>query len=33
MRVQAADEAISYNVSPQVSIEAMLFEIREELYA
>ena len=33
MRVQAADEAISYNVSPQVSIEAMLFEIREVLYA
>ena len=33
MRVQAADEAISYNVSPQVSIEARLFEIREELYA
>ena len=33
IRVQAADEAISYNVSPQVSIEAMLFEIREELYA
>lgn len=31
--VSAADEAISYNVSPQVSIEAMLFEIREVLYA
>ena len=31
--VDAADEAISYNVSPQVSIEAMLFEIREVLYA
>ena len=33
MRVSAADEAITYNVSPQVSIEAMLFEIREVLYA
>lgn len=33
VRVDAADEAISYNVSPQVSIEAMLFEIREVLYA
>lgn len=32
-RVDAADEAISYNVSPHVSIEAMLFEIREVLYA
>lgn len=31
--VCASDEAISYNVSPQVSIEAMLFEIREVLYA
>lgn len=32
-RVSAAETAISYNVSPQVSIEAMLFEIREVLYA
>ena len=32
-RVSAAESAISYNVSPQVSIEAMLFEIREVLYA
>ena len=32
-RVDACDEAVSYNVSPQVSIEAMLFEIREVLYA
>ena len=32
-RVSVADAAISYNVSPQVSIEAMLFEIREVLYA
>ena len=32
-RVSRADAAISYNVSPQVSIEAMLFEIREVLYA
>lgn len=32
-RVADADSAISYNVSPQVSIEAMLFEIREVLYA
>lgn len=31
--VRAADTAISYNVSPQTSIEAMLFEIREVLYA
>ncbi len=29
----AADAAISYNVSPQTTIEAMLFEIREVLYA
>ncbi len=32
-RVGAADSAISYNVSPQTTIEAMLFEIREVLYA
>ena len=32
-RVSVADAAISYNVSPQVSIEAMLVEIREVLYA
>ena len=32
-RVSDAEAAISYNVSPQVSIEAMLFEIREVLYA
>ena len=31
--VAACEDAISYNVSPQVSIEAMLFEIREVLYA
>ena len=31
-RVDAADDAISYNVSPQLSIEALLFEIREVLY-
>ena len=31
--VSAADAAISYNVSPQTTIEAMLFEIREVLYA
>lgn len=31
--VEAADAAISYNVSPQTTIEAMLFEIREVLYA
>ncbi|ACV22637.1 DNA polymerase III subunit tau [Slackia heliotrinireducens] len=31
--VDAAEVAITYNVSPQVSIEAMLFEIREVLYA
>lgn len=31
--VDAAADAISYNVSPQVSIEALLFEIREVLYA
>ena len=30
---EAADAAISYNVSPQTTIEAMLFEIREVLYA
>ncbi|WP_314039926.1 DNA polymerase III subunit delta [Slackia exigua] len=32
-RASSADEAISYNVSPQLSIEALLFEIREVLYA
>jgi DNA polymerase-3 subunit delta' len=32
-RTKAAEQAISYNVSPQTSIEAMLFEIREVLYA
>ncbi len=32
-RVAACEDAISYNVSPQVSIETMLFEIREVLYA
>ena len=31
--VSACEDAISYNVSPQVSIESMLFEIREVLYA
>lgn len=31
--VDSCERAISYNVSPQVSIEAMLFEIREALYA
>ena len=31
--VGACEDAISYNVSPQVSIESMLFEIREVLYA
>lgn len=31
-RVAVAEDAISYNVSPQLSIEAMLFEIREVLY-
>ena len=31
-RVEVAEDAISYNVSPQLSIEAMLFEIREVLY-
>ncbi len=30
--VATAEDAISYNVSPQLSIEAMLFEIREVLY-
>ena len=30
--VDTAQHAISYNVSPQTSIEAMLFEIREVLY-
>ena len=32
-RVDAADQAISYNVSPQLCFEALLFEIREVLYA
>lgn len=32
-RVTVCEDAISYNVSPQVSIETMLFEIREVLYA
>ena len=30
--VDTADDAITYNVSPQTCIEAMLFEIREVLY-
>ena len=30
--VRRCDEAISYNVSPETCIDAMLFEIREVLY-
>ena len=31
-RVRESDEAISYNVSPETCIDAMLFEVREVLY-
>ena len=30
--LRESDEAISYNVSPETCIDAMLFEVREVLY-